>query len=275
MQYLEDMNNVPVEYHYLLQWRQRSELAAMNDQGRMQLLQEIVQAGADENNWKAILELFAAWPESPAKEIAFEWCNQLMQSWPDELRVINAAWGHLYHGNMLSSIAKIAKSIDILQREQHGNSELQIITRSPFIKELKRLTIRKSSLYSDGMRSLVASPYLVSLSVLALESLTLTDEEFDVFCTASHFHSLAWLRLKNIGLNTKLLTRLIQSPVLKRVNRLELSHNQLDDNSMAVLVASDKIANLQYLDLSNNFIREEGKKVLQESIALKKVQVII
>lgn len=265
MQYSEDMNNMPVEYHFLLSWRQRNELLAMSDQGRMQLLQEILQAGADENNWKAIIELFASWPGTPAKEIAFEYGNQQMESWPDHLRVVNAAWRHLYHGSQLSAVAKIVRTIEILQREQHGNAEMQIITRSPFIKDLRRLVVRKSSLYADGMRSLVTTPYLASLSFLALELLTLTDEEFDIFCTASMFHSLTWLRLRNIGLNTKLVTRLIQSPVLKKVNRLELPGNHLDDNSMAMLVASEKCVNLKSLNLSGNFIRDEGARILAET----------
>jgi hypothetical protein len=259
------MNNVPVEYHFLLSWRPRSELIAMSDQGRMQLLQEILQAGAEESNWKAIVELLASWPETPAKEIAYEYGNQQMESWPDHLRVVNAAWRHLYHGSQLSPLAKVVRTIEILQREQHGNNELQIITRSPHIKELRRLVIRKSSVYSEGMRSLVTTPYLVSLSFLALELLTLTDEEFDIFCTASMFHSLTWLRLRNIGLNTKLVTRLIQSPVLKKVNRLELPGNHLDDNSMAILVASDKCTNLRLLNLSGNFIRDEGARILAEA----------
>jgi hypothetical protein len=265
MQYSEDMNNGSVEYHFLLSWRQRSELMAMTDQGRMQLLQEILQAGAEENNWRAIVELLATWPETPAKEIALEYGNQQMGSWPDHLRVVNAAWRHLYRGSQLSPVAKIVRTIEILQREQDGNTELQIITRSPFIKELRRLIIRKSSVYPDGMRSLVTTPWLASLSFLALELLTLTDEEFDIFCSASMFHSLTWLRLRNIGLNTKLVTRLIQSPVLKKVSRLELPGNHLDDNSMSILVTSDKCVNLRSLNLSGNFIRDEGGRILAEA----------
>jgi Ran GTPase-activating protein (RanGAP) involved in mRNA processing and transport len=240
MQYSEDMNNGSVEYHFLLSWRQRSELMAMTDQGRMQLLQEILQAGAEENNWRAIVELLATWPETPAKEIALEYGNQQMGSWPDHLRVVNAAWRHLYRGSQLSPVAKI-------------------------VKELRRLIIRKSSVYPDGMRSLVTTPWLASLSFLALELLTLTDEEFDIFCSASMFHSLTWLRLRNIGLNTKLVTRLIQSPVLKKVSRLELPGNHLDDNSMSILVTSDKCVNLRSLNLSGNFIRDEGGRILAEA----------
>lgn len=246
----------------------------LTDQQRMQLLQQTVQGGASEAKWDAVVELFVSWPDSPAKEIAFEYCNELMQSWPDSIRVLNAAWRPLYSGNQLSSAAKIARSIDIIQREEKGNTELEIITRSRYISELKRLVIRKSSLYANGMQSLITSPYLGSLIFLSFESLTLTDEEFDIFCSASQFHSLTWLRLKNIGLNTKRITRLVQAPLLKKISRLELTGNTLDDNSMAILAAADKWTNLRELDVSNNYVTSQGAAALRQLPTLKHVKII-
>lgn len=267
------MNGLLTEYHFLLAYRKRETLRDMSDTYREQLLRDIVRSGPSENSWNAILELFASWPENAAKEDAYAWCNQQLQPWKDSLRSVNSAWRYLYkHGNKLSSVAKIVRSIHILQREENGNTELQIICSSSYITNLKRLIIRKSGLYTDGLKLMVTSPYLSSLTHLSFESLTLNDAELDVLFSASRLVSLHSLKLKNTGLNTKRVTKLLQSPLIQRIEKLDLSYNHLDDESVSVITSSELSTNLRRLNLEGNFIRIEGAMVIAEAQSLRNIE---
>lgn len=232
------MGALLTNFNFLLAYGDEKALAGLDSEGRFRLLEKIVHSGPSEANWRAMLELLASWPEDEKKSQAYEWLHTKLESWDDRIRQINSAWTFLYNDGQLSSIARVARSVLMSRREQHGNTELKSIVSSPEIRNIKSLTIHKSDIYIGGLRALVDSPYLTNLTTLALEGLTLSDEKFQVLYDARHFNSLTRLRLKDVNLRLDRLQQLLHSSLIATVTDLEIPYNDLDKAAALALVKS-------------------------------------
>src|SRR5689334_14203479 len=148
------MPTLLTQYNFLRSYANSSQLEHLTNDERFQLLQRIISSGQSESSWRAILELFASWPDSVEKSHALEHADEQLSTWDDSLGTVNSAWIYLYENSHLSSVAVIVRLINISRREQYGNKELKAITTSPFVASLKGLTIYKSEIHSDGINAL-------------------------------------------------------------------------------------------------------------------------
>jgi hypothetical protein len=259
------MGALLTNFHFLLAFGDEKSLLHMDDPGRMALSERVARSGPSENAWRALLELFASWPENDAKIKAYELVNRKIGNWDDRLRVLNSSWTILYDDGALTSLARIARTINISRREQYGNKELSAIVRSPAVSDIGTLVINRSEIFPGGFTALAASPYLGNLRTLALEGLTLSDEKFAILFGAANLGSLQYLRLKDLGLNTEIARRLVHSSLMEHVSELEISFNNLDEEAAGVLAASPKIRELRSLNVQNNFIRDKGALALAKA----------
>lgn len=216
-----------MKFHFLLSYAGRNELENMAESDKVALLQKIVALPGSEESWNAILELFAAWPESPAKQSALDWADSALDSWNDEVRSLRSSSSYIYENGGLANFTRIARSVEINNREVHGNEELTIIAMSPQLSRLRRLSIYRSEIYREGFQALVTASWLNGLTHLSLASLTLHREELVVLCTSTAFKSLSVLTLRNVGLQQPKLQVLLNAPFLRQLTLLDLSHNSI------------------------------------------------
>ena len=234
-----------MKFHFLLSYAGRSELENMAEQGKLVLLQKIVALPGSEEAFDAILELFATWPESPAKQSAIDWADSALDSWNEELRIIRSSSSYIYDKNRLANFTGIARAVEINNREVHGNEELTLIAKSPQLSKLRRLSIYRSEIYREGLQALVTASWLKGLTHLSLASLTLHRDELVVLCTSTAFKSLSVLTLRNIGLQPPKLQVLLNAPFLPQLAVLDLSHNAISPEEITQLKNSFK--NLQLI----------------------------
>ena len=216
-----------MKFHFLLSYAGRNELENMAESDKVALLQKIVALPGSEESWNAILELFAAWPESPAKQSALDWADSALDSWNDEVRSLRSSSSYIYENGGLANFTRIARSVEINNREVHGNEELTIIAMSPQLSRLRRLSIYRSEIYREGFQALVTASWLNGLTHLSLASLTLHREDLVVLCTSTAFKSLSVLTLRNVGLQQPKLQVLLNAPFLRQLTLLDLSHNSI------------------------------------------------
>ena len=216
-----------MKFHFLLSYAGRNELENMAESDKVALLQKIVALPGSEESWNAILELFAAWPESPAKQSALDWADSALDSWNDEVRSLRSSSSYIYENGGLANFTRIARSVEINNREVHGNEELTIIAMSPQLSRLRRLSIYRSEIYREGFQALVTASWLNGLTHLSLASLTLHREELVVLCTSTAFKNLSVLTLRNVGLQQPKLQVLLNAPFLRQLTLLDLSHNSI------------------------------------------------
>jgi len=224
-----------MKFHFLLSYAGRSELENMAEQGKLVLLQKIVTLPGSEEAWNAILELFATWPESPAKQSALDWADSALNSWDDEVRILRSSSSYIYENSGLANFTRIARSVEINNREVHGNEELTRIAMSPQLSRLRRLIIYRSEIYREGFQALVSASWLNGLTHLSLASLTLHREELAVLCTSTAFKSLSVLTLRNVGLQQPKLEVLLNAPFLPQLTVLDLSHNAISPEEITQL----------------------------------------
>ena len=100
------MSSSRFTFHHLLSYRSREQLQRMDDRERRELLLELLGRGQSGAAWDAICELFASWPEGEEKANALSAAEQALDAWDDRLRRINSAWGYLFDGRRLASLAR-------------------------------------------------------------------------------------------------------------------------------------------------------------------------
>jgi len=246
-----------MKFHYLLSFAGRSELENMAERDKLTLLQKIVTLPGSEEAWKAILELLASWPHSPAKQYALDWTDSALETWNDELRSVNSSLSYIYDIGGLADFTRIFRSLHIDGRETYGNEELTIIAKSPQLSKLRRLSIYQSEIYREGLQALAAAPWLAGLTHLLLASLTLDREKLAILFDSTKFNSLSVLTLRNMGIQHAELLLLSKAVFLEQLTSLDLSYNMLTGEDIVELEASGRLKKLRYLNISHNYITTE------------------
>ncbi len=267
------MSDVLTTYYYLLPFSSQKELASITNEGRVRLLEKILRQAPSENNWQAVAELFASWPDSNEKMQALDYANRLLHSWDDSLRHLSSSWRYLYKHNGLATLAKITRRISIYQRQANGNEELKRIAGSPLAENILWLEITKSEIYTDALRILLGSGYMNNLQVLSFSDITLSGDDIHLLFNAA-WPSLVMLRMKECGLKNAAIALLLKAPFIQHVRELDIAHNLLDNETVALLAMADTISHIRVLRLKGNFINDKGAAMLAAMRNLQHLEIL-
>jgi uncharacterized protein (TIGR02996 family) len=126
-----------------------------------------------------------------------------------------------------------------------GRAGVELLARSPALRNLEGLTLTNCGLGDAGLRSLLASPYLAGLKEL---------------------------RVPSNGLTAAAVRALTDCRHLRRLRVLDLSNNHLDDDGARVLALCPHVDRLTQLDLGLNRIHNSGARSLAQSPFLLRVR---
>lgn len=285
------MSNLQFTFNHLLNFRSREHLLRMDDEARNELLRDLLKQKQSETTWRAICELFTAWPEGEEKAKALFGADQALDAWDDKLRHLTSSWGPLYDDSELTSLVRLVRSLRIYHREERGSVELWAIAHSQYVQNLRYLTVVRSEFSSPAIRSLSNSPHLANLLHLEFRRTFLSGEGIEYLFQAKGLPNLRTLKLIEVGLKhdelhsigksipfSKLgeidfsenlvksegLSIISQSPWLSSIKKLELRNNHIRDDGISAFAKSPYINSLRLLDLSDNPVTEVGQRALRE-----------
>lgn len=242
----------------LLEFYDMATLESMGDKERFSLLEELLQKSPETSVWNAICELFTTWTEGQEKEAALDYADTNLAHWDNSLRHIDSSWMPLYYDDEVSSLGKLIRSIEISDRSEVGTTELIQIAQSPYLQNLKRLSILRCEIYSEGFMTLANSPYMQNLTHLEIYKTDILDEELTLLLLSPYLISLTSLELERLGLKDKDVAAIAESSLLKNLTHLNLSQNYIEAEGAKIIAQAQNLLGLKYLNLKSNFIRDIG-----------------
>jgi len=268
------MSNLLKNFNHLLNFRSKELLIQMDNHARQVLLQELVRQDPEEVIWKAICELFAAWPEGEERKKGLMLADQALATWDDGLRHLSSSWKYLYQGEKLASLASIVRSIDLYRREEYGSRELWAIANSDFSQKLTFLTIFKSEIISNAFKAIADSPYLVNLKFLEIKKTIMSERDFELLLKNNRLSNLKTLHLIGVGLKHTWLHPISKSMPFKYLEEIDFSDNFLKSEGLAILSKAKWLASIQTLKLRDNYIQADSIIALAKSPYLKELKLL-
>lgn len=259
------MSDSEFTFHNLLSYRSREQLRRMDDRARRELLLDLLGRGQSEAGWKAVCELFASWPEGDEKADALGVAERALDAWDDRLRSLDTSWRYLYDGEVLAPLARLARSIEIYRREEHGSRELYLVVTSGHVRNLKYLTVVRSELSSAAVKWMNESPHLANLRHLEIRKTHLSDGDIEQLFQSGAFPGLTTLKLIEVGLKPRQLQVLADSTPFPRLREIDFSQNLLESEGLTVLSGAPWLASVEKLELRQNYIQDEGAAALAKS----------
>jgi hypothetical protein len=236
----------------------------MNDDERAALLNEILKQPASEMTWRLLWELFGSWPEGMSKIRHVEVALQALATWPDKLRFVHSSNGLLYDGQRLSMLGRLAKSIVVYRREEHGSRELFALASSEYSSDLTYLSIEGSEIDARTWRALAESQHLTHLRHLHVRKTLLNDADVQYLFQTSRL-PLECLKLIDVGLRWQTLGTLHQPPPMRNLCALDLSSNGLGDEGVTALSRLPWLSQIRRLTVRSDYITAEGIQALLAS----------
>jgi hypothetical protein len=178
-----------------------------------------------------------------------------------------------------------------------GNGGVNVLVRSPHLKELESLDLgfnglddagvsvlaRSSALPgltalalndndqigSDGLRALAESPFFAGLTALDVSGNDIGDAGVKAVVASPSFARLRSLRINGNNVGDAGVAALVRSPLFVRVvkahPRVELRANAIGPDGAKVLAACPSLANCIALDLTHNYLGDRGVAELLRS----------
>lgn len=269
----KQLKNMTISFfNHLLRYREKNRLISMDNQERFSLLEELLQQSPGQSVWDAICELFITWSEENKKEEALDYADKHLSHWDSKLRHVTSAWSPLYSDGKVSSIGKLIRSIQIYRRSDEGTKELIRIANSPYLQNLKYLSIIRCEIYNEGFTALASSPYIKKLTHLEIHNTVLQDEEFETLLNSPNLACLRFLKLIRTDLSDKDIIVITQSSFSKSLTHLDLSQNWITPEGAKIIAQAKNFQNLKYLNLKSNSIGDTGGYELAQSLYLQNLE---
>ena len=240
-------------FNRLLDYRPLEFLEEMDDEARFALLHQLLQQQPAPELWRAVLELFASWPESDSQRRGLDVALDGLAAWDDSLRTIDSGFIDLYHRGRLAPLARLARRIEIYRRQERGSSELLAIVESEYVTGLSSLSIVRSEIGSAPWRALLVSPHLAGLRHLEVIRTILSSEDLLALFASPCLTRLQSLQLIDVGLHGEILQSAPRPIAFGSLRHLDLSRNVLGDRGILVLAQSPSLASIQRLGLRETF----------------------
>jgi hypothetical protein len=265
---------MPMMYDRLLAYRSGDELAGITDSGRELLLGEVLAGSPSAAVWEAVVELFALWPDGPAKARQLAHAEQLMGSWDDELRAASTANGWLYDGRRVASVASLVRTLRIYRRDEHGRSDLLLVANATELAGLRRLSVVRSDIQPAGWKALAESSTLSALQRLDVQRSILSASAAPSLLSSRGFPRLEHLTLDEVGLTVDGLSSVGTSTPFPQLAALDLSGNLLYDDGVRALSRSSLVSSVQRLSVRQNLASAAALADLVDSPMATRLQVL-
>jgi len=160
-----------------------------------------------------------------------------------------------------------------LERQRLSNDAIAMLANCPALSGLTSLQIGHNrpnhtfaqSIDGDAMPILAASPYLHNLTHLDLSHLSLDNAGIEAISHSPTMQCLTDLNVQRCGLGSEGVQSLAASKHMKQLMRLNLRNNRIGVCGALALANSRHIHHLRVLDLSSNRITDAGVGGLVES----------
>jgi uncharacterized protein (TIGR02996 family) len=133
-----------------------------------------------------------------------------------------------------------------------------ILAASPHLAHLRSLRLDGHKIEDGGARALAASPHLTNLFKLSLDLNQIGPAGARSLAAAPHWSRLARLSLRNNRIGDAGALSLAASPYLPALTELSLDANRIGPDGAKALAVSPARANLTVLSLSDNRIGDAG-----------------
>jgi hypothetical protein len=291
-----------MRFNRLLDYRSREQLERLTEGERAALAAEIAGGPPSREAWQALYELFALWPDDPARWDALDAAARQIATWEDRLRTVDSSSAPLFDAGRLTPLARLAAGIEIYRREDRGGGELTAVASSDFVRELRRLTIDRSDVVGrpwstlaesrvldnlrhlhvigasvgfDGVPQLLRSRALPALECLKLIELGMTVASLDGVRRTIPFPHLRQLDLSRNVLRNEGAVLLANAPWLGGIERLSVQRNYIDAAGAHALVASPHVRSLEQLDLSGNDVADADRAALRQVAQSRGMRLIV
>jgi len=154
--------------------------------------------------------------------------------------------------------------------ELSGTLDAHAIATSPFMRNLKTMSVRSVNWGVDGLKHLTSSPNLCSLTSLLLPS---CQSRLDMKLFAKARFSLTSLDFTYSKLGS--VKDLVACSTMKHLKSLLLSSNSLDGEEAVQIANSEYMSNLTELDLGSNAIGDVGLNALSSSPYMKNLNILL
>ena len=135
--------------------------------------------------------------------------------------------------------------------KHQGEDWIRHLAKSPYLREVRELTLMAVGMDAEGLGELVASEYLEALEVLRLDGNSLGDAGMQVLASSPRLASLRVLEVAFCDIGDVGLSAIASSPYLRELRELDLHANPFTDEGVQALVGSANVASLESLNLSH------------------------
>lgn len=285
-------------------------------------IKEILDCGGSyRTGWDELCAFLSSYPDDGNLEQLIEFTLEEIKEFPDYCKIAPDEWiencvvkreprlklvnGIAFKNTYIDDdfVVKLANSQDVkhissLRISRCGDRGVGAIAKSPYLNNLKNLSLSGSKVSAAGIASIANSSIFSNLVDLSLSNTAIGDPGVVELAKSRELPHLSSLSLSQCNLTGKALEALFRSSLLStlshlnleknklsgfnfleddsfvfktRLNSLNLSKNSISSDDIGFLVRSKILKKVEYLNLSHNPIDNSGFKYLSDSSYISKI----
>ena len=212
--------------------------------------------------WRELTERLVAWPDARERdEQLLPYVRAHVHSWPDALRVAPWPWLAAIIERQRCPCFELVRAVDADQRVHRFT--IKRLARRPALSRVTHLTLQSNELDAAMLRHVLSSPYLMQLRALTIMHNALGARGLSPLQAVSLGWRLTSLRLQHVELDRRAAYELSRAHLmLERLEALSLSMNPLGAEGVRALLGAGALPALRELELSHCHLHDEGARTL-------------
>ncbi len=234
---------------------------------RLERLRELLYGDKTYKAWMSLCALLDEWPEDDDLAVALEYADELMESWPDEVRQVPDIWKRALLAGSPNPRFRLIRALELNYEvlEARVVSQLRWV---PWLDNLRILSLRRSFMEDRELGALLELPQLTGLRWLDVSNNRISDRGLGHLAEASSMRELEGLVLSGNPIEGAGLPALVSSGHLARLKHLDLNDTWAGRMIPMALLAASNLSHLEVLNVAGNHLGPDGLQVLAQLPAL-------
>ncbi len=226
----------------------------------------------DDRSWHQLFKFLHQHRENAALEEMVTYAERQLTLWHDKTRLQMAKRNfHFKTYDELSPVVSLIRHLVVSTKsEEWGSKYLNLIGQSPYVLQLKALTVKSCELYPGTLKRVFTSPFLIGLETLFIKNTLMEEEEINTLIESEFLGNLSKLSIIKQRVDTKWLIPFLKQLRGNKLTYLDLSYNQIGDSGAYAIANAAVWSRLEVLNLKRNAISKIGRETIMNSVFIPK-----
>lgn len=248
--------NIAAQAHHLKNFSDSNNLQAITSEQSFDIIKNILKATPTSISWNALLELFAAWPDTTDIKSWVSYLEERRDHWPWHLR--QSILGQAQTQNEKNCVYRLVGQLMISNVDDSTGQQSNSWSENKNWENLQGISLYKVETEVEYVNNLLASPHLQNLQTLELKTLGAYTQKIGLLFNNLQLPKLRELHVISLGLQAADILEIGKAPLAKQLTLLDISSNYIATKDLEFILDPKTFPNLETINLSYCRITENG-----------------